>query len=89
MSELSGASSREAGFVCGDDELGSVAGAEFGEEAADVGLCGERADVEVVGDLVVAQPGGDELEDFAFALGESALAKASMTRRVTDGDRSA
>lgn len=61
----------ESGLVGGDDELGAVVGVEFGHGSVDVGLHGVRADDEVVGDVVVGQSGGDEGEDFPFAVGQS------------------
>jgi hypothetical protein len=45
----------QAGLVSEDDELGAVAGVEFGHGAADVGACGGGADEQPLGDLVVAQ----------------------------------
>jgi hypothetical protein len=50
--------------------LRAIAGPEFGQEAADVGAGGRRAEVEVGGDLVVGEAAGDEDEDFAFACGD-------------------
>ena len=52
----------------GEDRcLHAVLQAEFGEDAADVGLDGLLADRQVPGDLPVAVTAGDELEYFAFA----------------------
>ena len=60
----------EVGHAQDDDSLtgctailcrkGAVAGVEFGEDAADVGLGRRRADVEVVGDLRGGQALGGE-----------------------------
>jgi hypothetical protein len=50
-----------------DRRLNAVLQAEFGEDAADVGLDGLLADRQVPGDLPVAVAAGDELEYFAFA----------------------
>ena len=52
----------------GEDRcLNAVLQAEFGEDAADVGLDGLLADRQVPGDLPVAVTVGDEFEYFAFA----------------------
>jgi hypothetical protein len=52
----------------GEDRcLDAVLQAEFGEDAADVGLDGLLADRQVPGDLPVAVTAGDQLEYFAFA----------------------
>src|SRR2546421_10993921 len=58
-----------AGLVAeGEDRcLDAVLQAEFGEDAADVGLDGLLADRQVPGDLPVAVAAGDQLEYFAFA----------------------
>jgi len=51
----------------GEDRcLDAVLQAEFGEDAADVGLDGLLADGQVPGDLPVAVTAGDELEYFTF-----------------------
>jgi hypothetical protein len=50
-----------------DRGLDAVLQAEFGEDAADVGLDGLLADGQVLGDLPVAVTAGDQLEYFAFA----------------------
>lgn len=50
--------------------MGPVAGAEFGHGAVDVGLDGERADLEAAGYLVVGEAARDVDEDLAFAAGE-------------------
>jgi hypothetical protein len=47
--------------------LDAVLQAEFGEDAADVGLDRLLADRQVPGDLPVAVTAGDQPEDFAFA----------------------
>jgi hypothetical protein len=60
----------EAALACVDDELGAVAGAELEHRAADVGLGGVRADDELLGDLVVGEPGADEREDLTLAGGQ-------------------
>ena len=52
----------------GEDRcLDAVLQAEFGEDAADVGLDGLLADRQVPGDLPVAVTAGDLLEYFTFA----------------------
>ena len=58
-----------AGLVAeGEDRcLDAVLQAEFGEDAADVGLDGLLADGQVPGDLPVAVAAGDQLEYVAFA----------------------
>jgi hypothetical protein len=43
---------------------------KFGEDVADVVLDGLLGDEELGADLAVGVAAGDELEDFAFALGE-------------------
>ena len=50
-----------------DGCLDAVLQAEFGEDAADVGLDGLLADRQVPGDLPVAVAAGDQPEDVAFA----------------------
>jgi hypothetical protein len=50
-----------------DGCLDAVLQAEFGEDAADVGLDGLLADCQVPGDLPVAVTAGDQPEYFAFA----------------------
>jgi hypothetical protein len=52
---------------CEDRCLDAVLQAEFGEDAADVGLDGLFADHEVPGDLPVAVSAGDQPEYVAFA----------------------
>jgi hypothetical protein len=44
----------ESSFVGEGDELGAIVAVEFGEDAADVRLGGERADEEAPGDVGVA-----------------------------------
>src|SRR5262252_11035247 len=60
----------EAGFVGRDDELRAVAGAELGQQAANVGLGGSHGDVQGLGDLVVGQAAADQGEYFAFPVGD-------------------
>lgn len=43
----------ESALVGDDDELGAVAGVEFEHGAADVGLYGQGAEEQLVGDLVI------------------------------------
>jgi hypothetical protein len=43
---------------------------ELGEDTSDVRLGGEWADNQAPGDVSVAEAGGYELEDLAFAFGE-------------------
>src|SRR5579864_3723510 len=50
-----------------DRGLDAVLEAEFGQDAADVGLDGLLADGQVPGDLPVAVTAGNQLEDVAFA----------------------
>ncbi len=47
--------------------MDAVLQADFGEDAADVGLDGLLADRQVAGDLPVAVTEGDEFEYVAFA----------------------
>jgi hypothetical protein len=52
----------------GEDRcLDAVLQAEFGEDAADMGLDGLLADRQVPADLPVAVTAGDQPQDFAFA----------------------
>ena len=52
----------------GEDRcLDAVLQAEFGEDAADVGLDGLLADLQIPGDLPVAVTAGDQLQYLAFA----------------------
>jgi transposase-like protein len=53
-----------------DRSLHAILQAEFGEDAADVGLDGLLADRQVPGDLPVAVTAGDQPEHVAFARGE-------------------
>jgi hypothetical protein len=57
------------GLVAGgeDRRLDAVLQAEFGEDAADVGLDRLLADLQVPSDLPVAVTAGDQLEYVAFA----------------------
>ena len=50
-----------------DRRLEAVLQAEFGEDAADVGLDGLLADRQIPGDLPVAVTSGDQPQYFAFA----------------------
>ena len=59
----------QAGVVGGDDELGAVACIEFHEQAADVGLGGGEADVQLGCDLGVGQAEPDHGQDFALSFG--------------------
>ena len=56
----------QAAFVGGHDQLGTVAGAEFSQQPADVGLGGGHGDVQRLRDLRVGQAAGDQGQDFAF-----------------------
>jgi hypothetical protein len=60
----------QAGFVGEDDELGAVAGVEFGHGSVDVGFRGQWGDHHAGGDLVVGQALGDEGDGLAFAVGQ-------------------
>jgi len=53
------------------DGLGAAGGAEFVEGAGAVGLDGVFRDVELGGDLAVAEALGDQVEDFEFAGGDA------------------
>ncbi len=85
----------------GDDhELDAVPGSELAEDPGDVGLGGQRAELQPVGDLLVGQPRGDELKDLQLARsqlvapvrkggGAGRPVNASIGRRVTLGASSA
>jgi RND superfamily putative drug exporter len=53
-----------------NDQLHPIPGTELGEDPRDVGLRGERAEHQALGDLGVGQPLGDEDEDLALPRGE-------------------
>ena len=87
----------EAGLVGEHDELGPVAGAELDHRPAHVGARRRRADEQLLGDLVVAQPAGDQRDDLALAVGQHARARRrrpvrcsgrARTRRSAGGSRS-
>ena len=67
---MSGGGVCQAGLVGVADGLGAVAGAGLGEDPVDVGFHGGVADEELLGDLGVAEAGGEQGEDFGFAGGE-------------------
>ena len=56
-----------SGPVGDDDELHSVARAEFHQDPGDVRLGGEWAEVKLLSDFGVGQAGRDEAEDFPLA----------------------
>src|SRR5207344_2676923 len=60
----------EAGVARDGDGGGAVGELEFGEDRGDVVAYRLFGQDEAAGDLVVAQTGGDEVEDFAFPRGE-------------------
>ena len=60
----------QAGLVGEDDELASGLRAEFGHGAGGVGLGGGDAHVELVGDVFVGQPRGDEGHHFSLSSGQ-------------------
>jgi hypothetical protein len=64
------ARSDESGLVGDDDELRAIVRVEFGHRPGDVCLTGGWADDEVLGDLVVGQPGGNQREDLTLPVGE-------------------
>ena len=80
---LVGSGGDEAVFVCGDDELRAVAGAEFGEDAVDVGFHRQWAEEQPGGDLVVGQPGADQGQHFPAAGSPSTDCKPAPRRRPT------
>jgi hypothetical protein len=62
------AGARSCQLAEGEDRcLDAVLQAEFGEDAADVGLDGLLADRQLTGDLPVAVAAGDQLKYFASA----------------------
>lgn len=60
----------EAGLVGDDDELGAVAGVEFGHGVVNVRAYGQGAEVQPRGDVRVGESVGGQGHDFAFAVGE-------------------
>ena len=75
LSRCTPAALREPGttrprLVGGDDQLGAVAQAELGEDAAHMRLRGGGLTHEPVRDLCVRQPRGDEQEHLGLALGQ-------------------
>ena len=76
----------ESRFVGDDDELGAVAGAELGEDAAHVGLDRREADMQPVGDLGVGEALRDERQHFALTLGEQIDVSASVLPADDHGD---
>jgi hypothetical protein len=56
-------------LVRDDDELGPVAGVEFGQQAPDVGFHGGEAQVQELRYVRIGQSTGDEREDLALPLG--------------------
>src|ERR1017187_526393 len=59
----------QAGVVGGDDQLGAIARLQLHEQAADVGLGGGQADVQVGCDLGVGQAEPDQGQDLALPFG--------------------
>src|SRR5262249_8443586 len=62
----SAAGGDQPGLVGGDDQLGPVPQAELGQDPADMGLGGGRADHQPAGDLGVGQALRDQHEHLAF-----------------------
>jgi hypothetical protein len=60
----------DACFVGDDDQLRTVAAAQFAQESADVSLRCPGANVQGGGDLAVGQPLRDLGEDFDLSLAE-------------------
>src|SRR5580704_13721824 len=77
----------QAGFVGEDDGLGSVAEAELGQDAADVGLGGLHGDNQAAADFGVGHAARDQPEYLGFLLGQ--CVQRGRDRRVTDGASSA
>jgi hypothetical protein len=82
------------------DQLGTVATMQFRHRPVDVCLCGLWTDHHALGDLVVAQARGDELDDLLFAAGQHVACgrraggagqatNSLMSERVTAGASSA
>jgi hypothetical protein len=61
-------------------EVGSILGAEFGEQRGDVTLDGPHRYVQLVGDGGVRQPDGDEGEGIGFAARDTELSKGVGNR---------
>ncbi len=61
----------ESSFVGVDDDLDAVAGSEFGEDVADVGLDGFGPDKKVIGDLKIGAALCHEVEHLALSAGEA------------------
>ena len=59
----------QAGVVGGDDQLGAIARLQLHEQAADVGLGGGQADVQVGCDLGIGQAEPDQGQDLALPFG--------------------
>src|SRR6266536_1018810 len=68
----SAAGGDQPGLIGGDDQLGPVPQAKLGQDPADVGLGGGRADHQPAGDLGVGQALRDQHEHLAFPPGELA-----------------
>jgi hypothetical protein len=60
----------EAGLVGEDDELGAVSGAEFCEQAGDVGFDGGGGQHRCLGHFLVRPAAGEESEHVEFACGQ-------------------
>ena len=71
-----------------DDELDPVAERELVQEAGDVRLDSRGGDDELVGDLTVGQPTGDEAEDVELAGAEFAERSRMIGARRPMGVRS-
>src|SRR6188472_2990724 len=74
---VTGASSswawRESALEAPDHGLGPALGADLAVESADVGLDRVDAQVQVLGDLLVAQPLADETEHLRLPFGQPVL----------------
>lgn len=67
--------------------LGTAAGSEFVEEPARVSFHRVLADKQAVGDLAVAESGGDQGENFQFTWGDAQFANPLLIGRKRSGGR--
>jgi hypothetical protein len=82
----------QAGLVSEDDELGAVAGAQFGHGVVGVRLDGQRAEREVLGDLGVGHACRYQGYDLALAVGQRVeqagrCSRAGVVQREEAGDQ--
>jgi len=68
-------------FLAEQDGLGSPLGPQFVEDAAGVGLDRIFADVELFGDLAVAEALGDQLKDLELAWGDAEIVAPFLVSR--------